>query len=434
MDNLTGDAGKNAFMGGLGNDIIDGGDGSDWVRYNNATGGVTVNLETGVVSGADGADALTSIEKVWGSEYVDNLTGLTNAWSILMGGKGSDVLTGSSVNMTVAAYYDDSTGVYADLARSYARDGWGNEDNLVDIHGLDGSEFADTLIGSGGDDRFEAYKGNDVIKGGFGVDTIVFADSASAIDVNFVTGVVSDGWGDTDIVSGIEDVIGSDNNDSIVGNGVQNIFDGGAGDDTLDGGGNNFDNRELDIARYADATSGITVSLVSGSVTGGGGNDQLYNMEGVIGTAYDDDFTGDGADTNIFFDLGGSDVIRGGSTHNTETGMGMDIVSYDYLENGGVTAVVTGNNGTNWTVTENASGKTDTLYDIDMLWGTKQDDAMTGDENDQQFMPGEGSDVIDGGGASDEDDVSYFNIHKSLNFSWNSGWQQMGCHRRNLDR
>ncbi len=77
------------FEGGLGNDIIDGGDGGDRVVYQNNLGGVIVTLDTdqngdngfngtalennGVLPSS--TDTLVNIEQVRGSEFGDTLTG-----------------------------------------------------------------------------------------------------------------------------------------------------------------------------------------------------------------------------------------------------------------------------------------------------------------------------------------------------------------------
>jgi hypothetical protein len=62
VDTFNGAAGDDFFRGSGDDDRINGGAGLDWSNYRNAAGAVTVNLEFGTSSGADGDDTLISIE------------------------------------------------------------------------------------------------------------------------------------------------------------------------------------------------------------------------------------------------------------------------------------------------------------------------------------------------------------------------------------
>ena len=55
------------------NDKLVGGLGTDAASYQNASGGVTVNLSTGTATGADGNDTLNTIEQVYSSGFDDFL-------------------------------------------------------------------------------------------------------------------------------------------------------------------------------------------------------------------------------------------------------------------------------------------------------------------------------------------------------------------------
>ena len=63
---ITGNAVANALTGGAGSDTLNGGLGTDTADYSAATTAVTVNLTTGVASGALGTDALATVENVTG--------------------------------------------------------------------------------------------------------------------------------------------------------------------------------------------------------------------------------------------------------------------------------------------------------------------------------------------------------------------------------
>ena len=65
----------------------------DTVEYDDAAGAVTVNLATGLASGADGTDTLATFENLLGSAFPDDLTGDGLA-NVITGGDGDDVIDG----------------------------------------------------------------------------------------------------------------------------------------------------------------------------------------------------------------------------------------------------------------------------------------------------------------------------------------------------
>ena len=68
--------------------------------YADASGAVSVNLLTGLVTGASGEDSLVGIESVIGSRFNDNLVGDSQA-NELSGGAGNDVLEGGAGDDTL---------------------------------------------------------------------------------------------------------------------------------------------------------------------------------------------------------------------------------------------------------------------------------------------------------------------------------------------
>src|SRR4029450_4598549 len=88
-DNLRGDAGD---------DTLDGSAGVDRARYDNAAGGVIVDLVAGTavqadIGGNSGSDTLIDIERVRGSNFADTITG-NDADNRLEGRGGDDLLVG----------------------------------------------------------------------------------------------------------------------------------------------------------------------------------------------------------------------------------------------------------------------------------------------------------------------------------------------------
>lgn len=92
-DVITGNAGSNGIDGRTGDDTMDGGAGFDWLRYDSASGNVTVNLALGTATGAAGNDTLINFEAVRGSNFADSLTGDAQS-NALRGDNGDDVIDG----------------------------------------------------------------------------------------------------------------------------------------------------------------------------------------------------------------------------------------------------------------------------------------------------------------------------------------------------
>jgi len=98
-DSINGGDGDDTLDGGPGNDVLNGGNGIDTASYASATAGVTVNL--GLTAAQNtigaGADTLSAIENLTGSNLADTLTG-SSAANTIKGGGGSDVIKGNAGN------------------------------------------------------------------------------------------------------------------------------------------------------------------------------------------------------------------------------------------------------------------------------------------------------------------------------------------------
>jgi Ca2+-binding RTX toxin-like protein len=162
------------------------------------------------------------------------------------------------------------------------------------------------------------------------------------------------------------DVInGLDGNDAINGNDGDDILEGGDSNDILNGGIGSH------TASYADATSGVAVSLGATGpggtnmdgvqqATGGAGIDTLTSIENLIGSAFDDILKGLGIPSDGFVGSrldggGGDDWLLGSTAWDTLIGgPGMDFME---------------NVGTDWKVAGigdfNGDGKDDVLWRSD---------------------------------------------------------------------
>lgn len=94
----------------------------------------------------------------------------------------------------------------------------------------------------------------------------------------------------------IENAVGGGGDDLIIVNSAANRVEGGAGVDTVS---------------YETATSAVTMSLDTGRGSGGAAGDRLVDIEGLIGSAFDDRLTGNSGD-NIFEGGAGDDRMTGG--------------------------------------------------------------------------------------------------------------------------
>ena len=113
---------------------MDGGEGIDKVVYSAASGGVNVDLSTGLATGAMGSDTLSGIENIEGSAYNDTLIGSDTANEIkaeagddvIDGGLGNDVLDGGE-GIDKVLYSEATDGVNVDLAEGLATGAMGSD-------------------------------------------------------------------------------------------------------------------------------------------------------------------------------------------------------------------------------------------------------------------------------------------------------------------
>ncbi len=456
VNTLRGMAGNDTFFLHNDGDVVDGGSGNDTADYSLYSGKVNVTL------GGSNIDNLTSIENVFGASDDDTLIGDANdnildgrsgndtlnggaGNDTLIGGAGNDTLIGGSGNDILqggsgidTADYSASNAIVVNLATGVVSDGLGGIDTLSGIEVVKGSAYADmmtgsdlsdTLIGNGGNDTFVASDGGDVYWGG---GQSVYNDSvkdridyssntlgSQTIDhivVNMSTALAggnvnSYGAGNalisTDTLYSIEEIVATDGNDTIYGGaGISNTIYGGAGNDVMRG---NLDGDMLDggsginTADYGNSTQNLVFDLtaaskniyVSGSTPTATNSDSVSSVQNVIGGSGNDKFIGNASD-NVFIGGAGNDTFIGGtdSTHDS----GIDTVDYS----GSVTAIDADLTRVSGQVVGNAAvDGTDTLYGIENIIGTSQNDIIIGDANANTLTGGAGDDTIKGNGGAD---------------------------------
>lgn len=221
---LDGGAGDDAVYGGADDDTIDGGDGDD---------------ELYGAAGDDSLDGGAGYDQLFGGSGNDTLSGGDDD-DLLAGGTGEDTLDGGA-GIDTAGFGNLAGPVYGDLDAGTAFDvNLGETDTLIDIENLVGTGSNDilygdagdnVLYGQGGSDLFRGGDGDDDIYGGSGLDTIDYSQSANGVAVDLSA---QSAYGEgVDFLSSIENIIGSDSNDSLKGTTGANVIDGGGGDDWI---------------------------------------------------------------------------------------------------------------------------------------------------------------------------------------------------------
>lgn len=199
-DTLLGGAGADTLKGGSDADVLNGGLGVDTASYEGAVNGVAILLAEGTATGGDAEG--------------DRLFGIEN----LVGGQGGDTLVGNSLANVL--------------------DGRDSADTLMGLAGDDtllGGEGADMLQGGSGKDLLEGGAGADALDGGLGYDTASWAGSTVGVTVDLLSGTAQGGDAEGDVLTGIENLVGSGQADTLAGNRLGNALSGGAGGDHLIG-------------------------------------------------------------------------------------------------------------------------------------------------------------------------------------------------------
>ena len=377
--NAGSDGQWNKFQGNGGNDTIYG-NGATSIAYDFSCVAVDVNLSTGQAQALDpanrvgelaqivGNDTFTGVYDVVGSALGDKLTGGgagrvegASSYEVFRPGAGNDTVDGQG-GWVAVAYNDATSAITVDLslATGQVQDGMGGTDTLVSIEGVFGSTFADVLMGSDSNsnpfnsETFAGGRGNDTVDGRGGYDSVFYSydNPSTGVNVNLATGAAQDGFGTVDTLLNIEDVSGSEMDDTLTGNAGDNRLEGRGGNDTLDGGAGN------DWARYENTTTGaVQVNLATGLATGGAGNDTLLNIENVLGSVFDDTLTGNAGANRLQGGAGNDTLNGGGGTTNDTAAYTATKANYTVTRSAGV-----------WTVKDNVGNEgTDTLTGIEFI-------------------------------------------------------------------
>ena len=219
-----------------------------------------------------------------------------------------------------------------------------------------------------------------------------------------------------DVLTEIENVIGSEYGDVLAGNDGANRLEGGAGADRLDGGAGE------DWVSYQGSNGGVSVDLAAGKFEGGHAQgDVISNMENVTGSGHADILKGDdsanrlegGGGNDELMGAGGADTLDGGAgddrlygsagADRLNGGAGYDVLTYE-LSGTGVTINL--QDGT----LAGGHAQGDVFTGIEHIVGSDYPDVLTGDNGpnglsgiggDDEIQGNAGDDVLEGGAGAD---------------------------------
>ena len=433
-DILTGDGNANVLTGGAGNDDLKGNDGADIFRFAGRHGNDDIEDFT---QGEDKIDlsAFRNIASV--EDLEDHITSGTDTEIDLSDFSGGEIELESFNHNTTPLTNDDfifyqrpigvrTTGdnkanILRGSAGNNKMDGRGGDDILYGGDGddeLTGGDGADTLYGGKGSDTFlityETQQNRDTAKGeGLDLnedgststvspdpddqDTISYVnwdnDSNSGVTLDLGNNPSSDS---TD-VDGIENIIGSEHNDALTGDGGDNVIEGGDGGDTLNGGGQGGWG---DTVSYRSSDGPVTVTL-GGTVEGyHAASDNLSDFENIIGSRHADTLTGDGSN-NVIEGLAGNDTLDGST--------GTDTLSYE--DSSGAVQVnlnqgdLAADNTTRLIKTStggHAAGDKVTFNTFEDIIGSRYGDTLTGDNRANTLTGRAGNDTLNGDDGNDK--------------------------------
>ena len=432
---LIGNDGDNTIMGSDYADVFEGGAGNDVyilgegdVVLENANQGIDTVVLNATYAGTsyslanniEMVDARSAVQAMLinGSASENTILGGSGN-DTLAGGEGNDTLDGGAGHDTAsyALLTDPVISVAANLVTGQATIGT-EIDTLISIENLTGGAGHDSLTGDGNDNILSGGRGDDTLIGGDGNDTADYSylGPSQSLTINLAqagaNAIVSGSGSEADTLIAIENIVGGDSDDLILGDNANNDLRGGAGNDTISGGkgadtldGGAGENTLTYANANATMTIGVTVNLASGTGSGGDANgDVITNFRNIIGSSKNDYLIGDDR-VNRLEGGDGVDTLNGGNGADILIGgAGNDVYEIDMLDqiveqNGGgfdtvrLTAAYTGDmyalQDNVEAIDASALNRSMTLYGTlgdDFIQGTQAADVFFGDIGNDTYV------------------------------------------------
>jgi Ca2+-binding RTX toxin-like protein len=197
-------------------------------------------------------------------------------------------------------------------------------------------------------------------------------------------------------VSNIQTLLGSSFNDSLTGGAGADSIAGGAGNDTIEGGAgaDTIDGGDgFDVVSYANATGSVIATLSASLGLGSAGDangDFLRNVEGIIGSAFDD---------TLYDTHGGGATLMAGAGNDTVTIY--TAISGDTVDGGSGVNAISYNVATTVNLSTGTDGLGNVLINFQNVIGSASADVLTGDSGANSLSGGAGDDTLDGGAGAD---------------------------------
>lgn len=379
--------------------VVVGGPGANVISLSGVKPSDFTSLTSVEVNGNGGNDI------IFDSDFSDKIFGGDDDDVFLISRTGNDTVYGGGGDDDIGIYSSGNITVFGEDGDDEISSGPGNDT-------LDGGSGADTyyfLIGSLGSDSLIEDTGND------DVDTLDFSDQANGVEISLnktsSQSIGAAGSLTLSNASAFENAIGTNDDDTLYGNGRDNHIVGGGGNDTL-----------VDLVGGSDLLEGgndddylATIFGSSSILRGGEGNDQ-------IGTGSGDDRLegGNGDDTYLFgqlFGIGYDEIVEesnGGIDTLDFSGitgpitLDLTIDDLDKLDEsdpqaGGVLDVsqMIGTAGTVTLVGSNTFENVIGTDGDDFITGNDQDNAIDGGMGNDFLIGGLGNDTLDGGVGDD---------------------------------